>query len=412
MRYGKVILIVALAVAAGSASATPTIFEAEDAVSSGPALNTTQAGYSGTGAMFFNAAGGTGVTFSVFSAGAGQFPISFRYLIPAGWGDKWNALVVNGVVLPDWATGENWHIKFPNTGGQWAILEYPTPINLVSGANTIIVRHDWGWIYLDYIAIDGLARQARNPVPANHAIVPTSLSQICWTNPDPNMEGGVITSDVYLGTGDPNENLPGYGYTKIASGITETCVTIPFALEQTQTYRWVVNCFDSSMAAGEELLPGSIWDFNTNNAAPVVNVGPNQYLWLGNAGDPATATVSVDATVTDDGLPPGSTLSKLWTQVSGPAEVIGPDGLTSEDISLVLPALGQYEFRLTASDTDLAGSDNVVVGVFATPCAAAQAAPGYARMSADIDGDCYVGLNDLAEFAMQWLECNSLAPCR
>ncbi|MBN1816138.1 MAG: PKD domain-containing protein [Sedimentisphaerales bacterium] len=248
---------------------------------------------------------------------------------------------------------------------------------------------------------------AMDPQPANGATVSPDVSQLCWTLPDPNIPGTILTSDVYFGTTDPNELLPGFGLDRITpdEGITETCIAIPVALEQFKTYYWVVDCTDPSMGEGEQFLPGALWSFNTNNEAPSVDAGQDQYVWLNNAGDPATASVQIDATAADDGLP-GGALSVLWTQTSGPEVSIDPADV--EDITLTLPGTGTYQFQLTADDTDLTGSDTIQIVVAETPCLAAQAMPGYQAILGDFDNDCIVALNDLAELALHWLECNSL----
>lgn len=417
-RYLFFAMIVAVALC--NLSVAQTIFEAEDAEVSvpGPALTTDIEGFSGTGSMVYNSEGGSGLTWLVDVAVAGDYPVSFRYQSP--WGDKWNNLLVNGTWMPDWATGENWHIKFPQTVDDWEILQYGT-VPLIKGENIIEVNHDWGWIYLDYMAIEGLGNQARNPSPSNHAVVSLDLTQLCWINPDPNSEDGIITSDVYFGTGEPNELVSGFGYKLIAEGTDLTCIEIPDPLDQFQTYYWLVNCHDSSGESGSILL-GVIWDFNTNNDAPAVDAGPSQYLWLNNAGDPESAEVIFDAEVTDDGLP-ADELSYSWTLVSGPTEIIDPNGVVltelpygsktadTEDITLKLTAVGTYLFQLTASDTDIETSDPVQVVVADTPCAAAQAMPGYNPIPGDINSDCHVNLADLAEITAHWLECNSLIPC-
>jgi len=140
---------------------------------------------------------------------------------------------------------------------------------------------------------------------------------------------------------------------------------------------------------------------------------PYQYLWLGNAGAPASATAVINATVTDDGRPdPPGTVTLLWEQISGPVSVpIDPNNV--EDITLVLPEKGTYVFRLSASDGDLTGTAAVQIFVGADPCEAAKAKPTYVQLSADINNDCYVDLGDLAVFAAQWLNCNESmdAPC-
>jgi rhamnogalacturonan endolyase len=142
------------------------------------------------------------------------------------------------------------------------------------------------------------------------------------------------------------------------------------------------------------------------NKAPEVNVGPDQYLWLGNALDPATAMVNLHGTVTDDGLPT-DTLMLQWEQISGPVQVIiSPDD--TEDISLEIPETGVYHFRLTASDTNIYRSDTGKVVVQETPCHAAQAMPGYTPFPGDLNLDCMVDLRDLGILTAHWLSCNSL----
>jgi K319-like protein len=255
----------------------------------------------------------------------------------------------------------------------------------------------------------GPANAAFDPIPGNHTTVSLDLTELCWSNPDPNFPDGEITCDVYFGRADlyePNELEPGYGLLKIATGTDQTCMAVPETLEQFKTYCWVVDCWDSSAPADEQFLPGVLWDFNTNNEAPTVNAGDDQYIWLNNAGDPATATAEIDATVNDDGLPTGQ-INYLWTQLSGPVNIlIDPNNI--EDITLLLPEVGTYSFRLTVDDTDLDGFDVIQIIVAADPCLAAQAMPGYTLFLGDLDQNCIVDLRDLGIMAADWLACNSL----
>ena len=62
-------------------------------------------------------------------------------------------------------------------------------------------------------------------------------------------------------------------------------------------------------------------------------------------------TVSIDATVSDDGLP-SATLTYLWQQLSGPATAVIATP-AAEDTTITLPAAGIYEFSLTADDGEL-----------------------------------------------------------
>lgn len=66
------------------------------------------------------------------------------------------------------------------------------------------------------------------------------------------------------------------------------------------------------------------------------------------AGD-ATQPVTLTATVTDDGLPEGGTLSVRWELISGPGQIVTPS-LEGVSITVMVSAAGDYLFRLTASD--------------------------------------------------------------
>ncbi len=287
------------------------------------------------------------------------------------------------------------------------------------GLNSILIRladknnspnSSWNEAFLNGFILDSLNRRANTPIPAYQSIVSTSLAQISWTNPEPNKPGNVFKADVYFGSTEPDDQLPNYGLPLIASQITDTNVILPAALEQFKTYYWVVNC--TELEPGEEpvVLPGDLWQFNANSNAPVVQAGPQQYLWLNNSGDPATATVVLDGTVSDDGLPSGQ-LDILWTQVSGPATVpIDPANVA--DITLVLPVVGDYVFQLSGFDGDMTTTDTVQINVYATPCLAAQGTTGYQAPVGDFNDDCWVNLEDFAIFAADWLKCTSLAPCR
>jgi hypothetical protein len=120
-------------------------YEAENAVSDGPTISTSFPGYSGTGSRYFNSSGGTGINFTVTSGQAGSFPLTIRYLIPAGWGDKTNTVLVNGA--------EVWSPVFTNTNSTWSDFEFGN-ISLNSGSNTVRIQHNWGWFYVDYIEIE------------------------------------------------------------------------------------------------------------------------------------------------------------------------------------------------------------------------------------------------------------------
>ncbi|HEV3470216.1 MAG TPA: RHS repeat-associated core domain-containing protein [Pyrinomonadaceae bacterium] len=95
------------------------------------------------------------------------------------------------------------------------------------------------------------------------------------------------------------------------------------------------------------------------NRPPLVDAGPDQTIVL-----PSPA--ALQGTASDDGKPFGSTLTLLWTKVSGPGEVtfaVPAQAVTTAAFS----AEGVYVLRLTASDSVLTASDETTVNVTLPP---------------------------------------------
>jgi RHS repeat-associated protein len=122
------------------------------------------------------------------------------------------------------------------------------------------------------------------------------------------------------------------------------------------TYSFTVTADDSQLQtqafAEVQVLPG--------NQAPVVSAGPNLSTTLPNA------TVTLQGTVTDDGLPAGAPVTQQWSQVSGPG-VVTFSTPTQPVTQATFPAAGTYVLQLTASDTQLTGSATATVTVFPAP---------------------------------------------
>ena len=93
------------------------------------------------------------------------------------------------------------------------------------------------------------------------------------------------------------------------------------------------------------------------NQAPSVDAGVDQTITL-----PASA--SHDGTVTDDGLPQGSTVTKTWSMISGPGTVTFGDP-TQEDTTASFSLDGTYVLRLEANDSLLSTQDEMTVTVVA-----------------------------------------------
>ena len=88
----------------------------------------------------------------------------------------------------------------------------------------------------------------------------------------------------------------------------------------------------------------------------MVNAGPDQTITL-----PAAASLS--GTVTDDGLPnPPATVTTTWSKVSGPGTVTFGNA-SAKVTTATFSVSGSYTLRLTASDSALSASDDIVVTV-------------------------------------------------
>lgn len=91
------------------------------------------------------------------------------------------------------------------------------------------------------------------------------------------------------------------------------------------------------------------------NRTPGVQAGPDQTLTL-----PSEARLI--GTIVDDGLPEGATLTASWMLVSGPAPVwFSDDSQAQTTVTFIEP--GEYVLRLTGTDSQLTGSDELRMAV-------------------------------------------------
>ena len=74
----------------------------------------------------------------------------------------------------------------------------------------------------------------------------------------------------------------------------------------------------------------------------------------------------MSGSATDDGLPSGSTLTAAWSKVSGPGTVTFGNA-ASQNSTATFSVAGTYTLRLSASDSALSASDDVIITVNAAP---------------------------------------------
>jgi RHS repeat-associated protein len=117
------------------------------------------------------------------------------------------------------------------------------------------------------------------------------------------------------------------------------------------------------LSASDTLLTSSD-DVTVNvtapNAAPNVSAGADETITL------PTNTASLAGAISDDGLPQGRSVSARWRKVGGPGDVTFADASAAQTTA-TFSAAGNYVLRLTADDSDLSASDEVIITVKAAP---------------------------------------------
>jgi RHS repeat-associated protein len=148
-----------------------------------------------------------------------------------------------------------------------------------------------------------------------------------------------------------------YSWTKISGSGTVTfgnstslSTTATFSDAGSYTLRFTAN--DSALSANDDVVI-TVNPSTPQNTAPVVNAGADQTITL-------PSNVTLQGSITDDGLPQGANLSITWTKVSGTGNVTFSSPNTAITQATFSQA-GTYILRLNASDTELTGTDEVEI---------------------------------------------------
>lgn len=259
-------------------------------------------------------------------------------------------------------------------------------------------------------------RYAYDPVPFHMTEPdPEDLTELSWKNV-PN----TVLNHVYFGTTEPNLADPNQTWTNTltlaavienpneSESLAVSALPAEFLLlTDGTTYYWIVDGHDVPVIETEPNFPGEVWQFTAvANDAPIFELGPTQYHWLGETGTPGEVTVVLNPIVTDDGKPAGSTLTYTWTKPAGARidDLVFPLNTTS--LTLPFDRRGVYDIALAVSDSKLTTHDTVQLIIGNDPCDAYRVSPGAAWFDAgDFDQNCMVDINDLQELAANWLDC-------
>ena len=154
--------------------------------------------------------------------------------------------------------------------------------------------------------------------------------------------------------GLPNGTLTYQWSVVTGSGVTLTptnTATTKATFTAAGTYTLRVTVSDGQLSASDDVIVFVNPAATTSNQSPTVNAGADQTITL-----PATANLT--ATASDDGLPNG-TLTYQWSVVSGTGVTLTPANTATTKATFA--AAGTYTLRVTVSDGQLSGSDDVIV---------------------------------------------------
>ncbi|HEY6248722.1 MAG TPA: RHS repeat-associated core domain-containing protein [Candidatus Angelobacter sp.] len=250
---------------------------------------------------------------------------------------------------------------------QWSMINGPAPVtfsSLNTPVTTVTLPQIPGTYTFRLTANDGqLTSTSDTGVVVNPANQPPS---VVITSVDPVSETITLpTNSVTIGATITDDGLPS-GILNIAwSQLTGPAPVVFSAPNQATTkVTFSTAGFYVLQVMGDDTQLHSTSQIGITvrpqNQAPVVNAGPNQSIAL------PTNTVTLNGTVRDDGLPAGAPVTQQWSEVSGPAPV-SFSSPTSTTTQATFSTAGTYDLRLTASDTQLTGSSDVIITVLSAP---------------------------------------------
>ncbi|HSS19125.1 MAG TPA: PKD domain-containing protein [Pyrinomonadaceae bacterium] len=207
----------------------------------------------------------------------------------------------------------------------------------------------------------------------------TQVNQPPTVNPGPNQSISLPTDTVTLSGVVTDDGLPSgstlvISWTKVSGPGNVTFGSANSAVTAAQfsavgSYVLRLSASDSAYLVSADV--GVI--LAPQNFAPAANAGVDQTALL-------SQPAQLDGSVSDDGLPAGSSVTTIWSMVSGPGTVtfdVPNATITGAHFS----ATGTYVLRLTANDSQLSGSDDVTITVID------DVAGPTVELTAPLDGD-------------------------
>jgi hypothetical protein len=212
-----------------------------------------------------------------------------------------------------------WMISTIDSGGtklRFRVKAGPTWTDTLIGTHTALNTGEW---YHVVATFDG----------TNMGLYLNGVSVGTQVHSNPGALDTDPTVDIYIGNNPPGAN-------RAFDGL----------IDEVKIFDYVLSQEDISVLAG----------YSPSNAAPVVDAGSNRTATVDTA-------ITLDGTVTDDGLPsPPNAVTTTWSKVSGPGNITWGDSSVI-DTTASFDTVGTYVIQLEADDSELTASDTASVMV-------------------------------------------------
>jgi hypothetical protein len=254
--------------------------------------------------------------------------------------------ILNGSVTDDGLPGGFLSMQWSQAGGSGTVT-----FGNASATNTTVIASQSGTYVLVLTAYDGAATNSGEVVVTFNLPPVVNVGPVQTVNFGTTVTlAGTVTDDQLpyniLTSTWTEVNGPGNA-TFANANLTNTTVTF----DQPGTYTLRLTASDTLATTDADVVIRV-------NAAPVVNAGTNRVVTLG-------TLVTLAGSYTDDGIP-GSTVTTLWTQISGPAGAVFVNP-TAVSTTVNFSQSGEYVFQLTANDGLTNGSAQVSITVDQAP---------------------------------------------
>jgi hypothetical protein len=240
------------------------------------------------------------------------------------------------------------------------------------GTYTLILEADPSSRDIAFAATENSIVSARPElIVASGAAPPPNAAPVVNAGADQTAAMGSSTAQVQLNGTASDDGLP----SDSSLAVTWSSVSGPAAVSfsssntpstqvtfsQAGTYTLRLTATDGALTSSDDVIV-TVNPRPPVNQPPVVNAGPDRTATLSGG----QATLAIDGSASDDGLPAGSTLTVAWSRVSGPAAVTFSSP-SSPDTNATFTAAGTYMLRLSGSDGTLTGTDDTTVVISSAP---------------------------------------------